>query len=328
MSLAEAIKYLSENKTLSESECEKAFEELVSGEHLEEGKTFLKLMSEKGETTEEFERLAHVMRNKMRSVVLDEEVIDIVGTGGDGSNSVNISTGSAILAASCGVKVAKHGSRASSSKCGSADLLEYLGVSIEEDPTEGLMRAGITFLYAPNYHPTMGVVAPIRKALGIRTIFNLIGPLLNPTRPTYLLLGVAKEHLLEPFAHVVQRLGVKRSMIVYGNGMDELTPIGSCQAILITPEERTKITIDSQELGFEKCTVEDLKGGDAEANATKLTAALKGEKGPIADTLILNAGVALFITGRAASIESGISFARHAQESGKGFETLEKWRKE
>lgn len=326
MSLAQAIKHLSENKTLSESECEKAFEELVSGEHLEEGKAFLKLMSEKGETTEEFEGLAHVMRKKMRSVIIDEELIDIVGTGGDGSNSVNISTGSAILAASCGVKVAKHGSRASSSKCGSADLLEYLGVSLDEDPQEAIIRAGITFLYAPNYHPAMGVVAPIRKALGIRTIFNLIGPLLNPTRPTYLMLGVAREHLLEPFADVVQKLGMKRSMIVFGNGMDELTPIGPCHAILITPEERTKMVIDPQELGFEKCTVEDLKGGDVEVNATKLVAALKGEKGPIADTLILNAGVALFITGRAPSIESGISFARHAQESGKGFETLEKWR--
>lgn len=327
MSLSEAIKHLSEKGSLSEKESEEAFEELISGKDLDVGKIFLKLLAEKGETPEELEGLVHVMQKKMRPVVLSEELLDIVGTGGDGSNSVNISTGAAILAAACGAKVAKHGNRAFSSQCGSADVLERFGVSLEEDPAESLARAGITFLFAPHYHPAGKVVAPIRKALGIRTIFNLVGPLMNPARPTYLLLGVAKEDLLELFADVVQRLRVKRSMIVYGNGMDELTPIGPCHGILITPEERTKMVIDPQELGFEKCTMDDLKGGDVEMNTRKLIATLQGKKGPLADTLILNAGVALFLTERAPSIESGISFARHALESGKGFETLERWRK-
>ncbi|MCP5506366.1 MAG: anthranilate phosphoribosyltransferase [Chlamydiales bacterium] len=327
MSLQEAIDHLSKGHSLSEKESEKAFEALVSGDHTEEGKRFLKQLSEKGETAEELKGLVRVMQKKMRAVTFEEEVLDIVGTGGDGSNSVNISTGAAILAAACGALVAKHGNRASSSKCGSADVLEELGISLEEDPVEALARAHITFLYAPHFHPAAKRVAPMRKALGIRTIFNLVGPLLNPARPTYLLLGVAKESLLDLFANVVQTLGVKRSMIVYGNGMDELTPIGPCQALLVTPEERKKMTLDPQDFGFKKCTMKDLEGGDAKTNASILTAALKGEKGPVADTLILNAGVALFVTERAPSIESGISFARHALESGKGFETLEKWRK-
>lgn len=326
MSLKEAIDHLSKQESLSEKECEKAFEALVSEDHFEEGKCFLKHLSEKGETAEELKGLVHVMQKKMRTVIVDEEVLDIVGTGGDGSNSVNISTGAAILAAACGAFVAKHGNRASSSQCGSADVLEELGISLEEDPIETLARAHITFLFAPHYHPAAKRVAPMRKALGIRTIFNLVGPLLNPARPTYLLLGVAKESLLDLFADVIQTLGVKRSMIVYGNGMDELTPIGPCQAVLVTPEERKRITIDPQDFGFERCTREDLEGGDAKTNASILIAALKGKKGPIADTLVLNAGVALFVTKRAPSIESGISFARHALESGKGFETLEKWR--
>lgn len=328
MHLEKAVEQLLSKKEISEKDYERAFREMAEGKNPEAAGVFLRLLSEKGETANEFEGLARVMREKMIPIPAGQGLIDIVGTGGDGSNSVNISTGAAILAAACGVKVAKHGSRASSSKCGSADLLEALGISLDGDPVELLEKVGICFLYALNYHPAMKVIAPIRKKLGIRTIFNLAGPLVNPASPDYFLLGVARENLMELFAEVVQKLGVKRAFIVHGNGMDELTPIGPCKVIDVTPKEMRKMILDPEELGFKKCTAADLAGGDQETNKKLLLAAFNGAAGPIADTLILNAGLGLYIAEKVKTIEEGITLARRALEAGKAYDILEKWRKE
>lgn len=327
MHLEKAVEQLSEKKTLSEKEYEAAFREMTEGKNPDAAAVFLKLLSEKGETVEEFEGLARVMREKVIKIPTGKGLLDIVGTGGDGSNSVNISTGAALLAAACGAKVAKHGSRASSSKCGSADLLEAFGVSLEGDPIELLEEVGICFLFALKYHPAMKKVAPIRKKLGIRTIFNLAGPLVNPANPDYFLLGVARENLMELFAEVIQKLGIKRAFIVYGNGMDELTPIGPCKIIDVTPDKMEKRVLEPEKLGFKKCVFSDLAGGDPETNKRLLLDAFQKGSGPIADTLVLNAGVGLYISEKVKTIEEGISLARRTLKEGKVMDLLEKWRK-
>ncbi|MCB1106558.1 MAG: anthranilate phosphoribosyltransferase [Chlamydiia bacterium] len=325
MFLEEAIKTLQEKRDLSEEQCKGVIEEIIEGKG--DAATFLKLLHEKGETAEELCGTAKAMQEKMIPVKAPFPLLDIVGTGGDGSHSVNISTGSAILVAASGVKVAKHGNRASSSKCGSADVLEALGISLDQDPLKSLEKVGICFLYAPLFHPAMKVVAPIRKALGIRTVFNLIGPLLNPARPDFLFLGVAKMELLDLFATAQQKLGGKKSLIVHGNGMDELTPIGPCHLIEVTKEGKKAVTFDPKEYGFSRCTASDLKGGTKEENSRLLIETFKGKKGPIGDTLILNAGVALYLSEHVLSIQEGISLAQKTLEEGKAFDLLERWKK-
>jgi len=327
MHLKEAIQTLIEKKDLTTKQCESVISEMVNGGDSHQVAAFLALLRAKGETADEIYGVVRVMQGFMIPVHAPAPLLDIVGTGGDESHSVNISTGAAILAASAGARVAKHGNRASSSKCGSADVLEMLGISLEEDPLESLKNVGITFLFAPKYHPAMKEIAPVRKALGVRTVFNLIGPLLNPTKPDHLLLGVAHEYLMEVFADVVEKLKIKRCLIIHGNGMDELTPIGPCTIIEVTPKEKLRFTLDPKDLGFKRCTLVDLQGGSKEENATLLTAALKGQEGPIADSLILNAGVALYAYGMAGTIEEGIIIARETLKKGKALELLKKWRK-
>ncbi|MCH9613821.1 MAG: Anthranilate phosphoribosyltransferase [Chlamydiia bacterium] len=305
------LKKLMRGVDLTEKECEEAVYAMCKGEEPVRSGAFLALLHKKGESAEELYGFAKAMRELMIPFEVKGETLDIVGTGGDGANTVNISTASALLAASCGVKVAKHGNRASSSKCGSADLLEALDYDFDT-PTRG----DFTFLFAPKFHPAMKEIAPVRKKLGIRTVFNLIGPLVNPTKPTYTLMGVATNDLLENMASVLQKFGTKRSLVFHGNGLDELSTLGPCDVIEVTKTEKKRYRIDPSEYGFKKGTIEELKGGDASLNIKLLKEALTGKEGAIFDTLVLNAGVAVYVYGKAASIEEGIALAKKAAKDG------------
>lgn len=326
MFLEQAIDTLTKGDDLKAEICTGVIDEIILGEHADKSAAFLRLLHEKKETAEELFGVAKAMQAKMVVLPRIEGLLDIVGTGGDGSHSVNISTGSALVAAAAGAQVAKHGNRAASSKCGSADVLEAFGVRLDLDPVDSLDKIGICFLFAPTFHPAMKAVAPLRKKLGIRTVFNLIGPLLNPMRPDYSMIGVAEERLLEVFAQAQQLLGAKKSLIVHGNGMDELTPLGPCSAIEVTSEGTKRMTIDPQEYGIPHCTAQDLAGDTKEENARLLLAAFSGEKGSIADTLTLNAGVALYLSDHAPTIQEGIDKARSVLEEGKVLQLLDRWR--
>lgn len=327
--LKQAIEKLMQNENLTPEQCIQVIDEMMAGGNPYQIAAFLTLMRAKGETAEELYGIVTAMRKKMIPVDVEEPVLDIVGTGGDQSHSVNISTGSALLAAACGVKIAKHGNRASSSKCGSGDVLEALGIKLEMPPEkiiESIQKIGIGFLFAPHYHPAFKEIILVRKGLGIRTLFNVIGPLLNPARPPFHLLGVAEEKLLDLFADVMLKLEAKRTLIFHGNGMDELTPIGSCEVIEVAEGEKMRFTLDPEKLGFKRCTKKDLEGGSPTLNAKLLLEALGGKKGPISDTLILNAGVAVYVYGLSETIEEGIEKAKKAQKEGKALEILEKWK--
>ncbi|MBX7067332.1 MAG: anthranilate phosphoribosyltransferase [Parachlamydiales bacterium] len=267
---------------------------------------FLMLLKAKGETEEEILGLVKAMRTKMKRLEVGFPTLDIVGTGGDQAGTVNISTGSALLAAECGVPVLKHGNRAVSSKCGSADVLEKLGFDIHADPLESLRKRNFGFCFAPDYHPAMAKVRPVRTALKSPTLFNLIGPLLNPAGIDHLIFGVHKPELVEKLARVLFLLGTKRSLVFSGCGIDELSCLGKTEAFLVTEKGMEKVVIDPEKLGLELCTMEELKGGDATVNA----ALLKNPPKAIRDTFILNAGVGLFLMGIAKTIQEGVKIAR------------------
>ena len=325
--IKEAIAKVIKKEDLDDEMMTAVMDEIMSGEATNAQKaSFLTAMNMKGETIEEITAAAKVMRQHCERFLNDMDVLEIVGTGGDGANTINISTLASIIASSVGVPVAKHGNRAASSKCGTADCLEALGVNITVDAEksyEMLKKLNICFLFAQKYHTAMRFVGGVRREMGVRTLFNCLGPLANPAGASMQLLGVYGEALVEPLAHVLHNLGVKRAMVVYGEDcMDEISLSAPTYVCEVMDGEFKTYTLTPEQFGFERCKKEDLAGGTPEENAQIVREILQGAKGPKTDAVLLNAGAAIHIA-KGCSIEEGIREAREAIESGKAAKQLE-----
>ncbi|MCR5320588.1 MAG: anthranilate phosphoribosyltransferase [Lachnospiraceae bacterium] len=326
--IKEAINTLSKKEDLSAEVMEEVIHEIMRGEAPESQKAaFLTAMSMKGETIEEVTAAARAMRSHCERFLNDQDVLEIVGTGGDGSNTINISTISSLVVAAAGVPVAKHGNRAASSKCGAADVLEALGAQIDLAPQYSetiLKELNFCFLFAQTYHKAMRFVGPVRKEIGIRTIFNLLGPLANPAGASFQLLGVYRADLVEPLAHVLHNLGVKRAMVVYGeDGMDEISMSADTFVCEFIGDEFKTYHLNPETYGFRKCRKEDLVGGTPEENAQMARDILDGAVGPKRDAVLMNAGAALHVALGNISIEEGIRLAEEMIDSGKAKQKLE-----
>ena len=327
----QVIELLINKNDLTEGQASGALHELVTKgtENPSQMAAFMVLLRAKGETAEEIAGLAKAMQDLCVPVETPHEVLDIVGTGGDGIGSVNISTGATVVAAAAGAKVAKHGNRSVSSLCGSGDVVEALGVQLELGPNgiaKCIDEAGLGFMFAPTFHPAMKTVVPVRKALGIRTAFNMLGPLLNPAHASYALIGVWSTDISELMADAAQLMGLKKALVVHSMGLDELTPMGPASIVEVCSEKgKSRYEIDPLNFGIPRCEVEDLKGGDARVNAQILKDVFGGARGPVADALNLNAGVALAAAKVAPDVKEGIAMAQEAQRSGKTAMVLEKW---
>lgn len=269
--------------------------------------------------------IAQAMRSHMKSVTVAGSVMDVVGTGGDGADTVNISTGTALLLAACGVKVAKHGNRAVSSACGSADVLQNLGCSIEQSPqqiAQAIQVHGFGFCYAPYFHHALQHLKAIRRSLAVPTVFNLMGPLLNPAGADHLMIGVHSEHLLEPFAQTLAHLPISRALVFHSGGLDELSCAAAATAYRIEGKVIQPLTLDAQDVGLPRCSLSDLTGGDADYNAQLIRQALAGEHTAIAHTLMFNAGVGLHLYGVTGTIAEGVGYARHIINKGQALQLL------
>lgn len=329
--IKEAIIKIVNKEDLSFDEAYAVMNEIMNGETTPtQNAAFLAALSTKSakaETTGEIAGCAKAMREHATPVDTDFDLFEIVGTGGDNAGSFNISTTSAIVAAAGGMKVSKHGNRAASSKCGTADCLEALGVNIDEDPAkcrELLEKVGICFFFAQKYHNSMKYVGAIRKELGFRTVFNILGPLTNPAHPKRQLLGVYDEYLIEPLAKVLMELGVKRGMVVYGTDkLDEISLSAPTKVCEIKDGSLHTYEIKPEDFGLFRCKKEDLAGGDPKENAAITLSILKGEKGAKRDAVLLNAGAALYIGEKAKSIQEGINLAARLIDSKKALKVLE-----
>ena len=329
--IKEAIIKLSKKQDLTYAEAETVMDEIMSGQATPvQMSAYLTALSLKGETIDEITASAAGMRAHCIKLLHNLDVLEIVGTGGDGSNSFNISTTSSLVIAAGGVPVAKHGNRAASSKSGAADVLEALGVKITLTPersAEILKKINICFLFAQNYHIAMKYVAPIRKELGIRTVFNILGPLSNPAGANMELMGVYDQSLVEPLAQVMANLGVDRGMVVYGqDSLDEISMCAPTSVCEIRDGKFTSYEITPEQFGYERCEKGALTGGTPAENAEITKAILKGEeKGPKRQAVCLNAGSALYIAGKAASIEEGVKLAESLIDSGAALKKLEEF---
>ena len=329
--IKEAIIKLSKKQDLAYAEAEAVMDEIMSGQATPvQMSAYLTALALKGETIDEITASAAGMRAHCIKLLHNLDVLEIVGTGGDGSNSFNISTTSSLVIAAGGVPVAKHGNRAASSKSGAADVLEALGVKITLTPersAEILKKINICFLFAQNYHIAMKYVAPIRKELGIRTVFNILGPLSNPAGANMELMGVYDQSLVEPLAQVMANLGVNRGMVVYGqDSLDEISMCAPTSVCEIRDGKFTSYEITPEQFGYERCEKGALTGGTPAENAEITKAILKGEeKGPKRQAVCLNAAAALYIAGKAASIEEGVKLAESLIDSGAALKKLEEF---
>ena len=330
--IKEAIVKIVNKEDLTYDEAYTVMNEIMSGETSPtQNAAFLAALSTKSakaETTDEIAGCAAAMRDHATKVDTGMDVMEIVGTGGDNAQSFNISTTSALVAAAGGVKIAKHGNRAASSNSGTADCLEALGVNIDQSPSrcvEMLREAGMCFFFAQKYHTSMKYVGAIRRELGFRTVFNILGPLTNPASPTRQLLGVYDEYLVEPLAQVLINLGVKRGMVVYGQDkLDEISMSAPTKICEIKDGWFKTYTITPEQFGFTRCTKADLKGGTPAENAQITRDILSGATGPMRNAVLMNAGAALYLYDKADSLKSGIALAAELIDSGAALKTLEK----
>ena len=330
--IKEAIVKIVSKEDLSYEEAYTVMNEIMSGETTPtQNAAFLAALSTKSaraETTDEIAGCAAAMREKATRVDAGDQLFEIVGTGGDNAQSFNISTTSALVAAAGGMRVAKHGNRAASSKCGTADCLEALGINIEQSPekcAELLDTVGMCFFFAQKYHTSMKYVGAIRKELGFRTVFNILGPLTNPGHPSMQLLGVYDEYLVQPLAQVLMNLGVKRGMVVYGQDkLDEISLSAPTTVCEFQDGWMKNYVITPEQFGLKLCKKEDLVGGNPTENAAITRAVLSGEQGSKRDAVLMNAGAALYIGGKADNMAEGIRLAAELIDSGKAMKTLEK----
>ena len=329
--IKEAILKLSRKEDIGYEMAKAVMNEIMSDEASEVQKSaYLTALAMKGETIEEITGSAEEMRNHCVRLLHDMDVLEIVGTGGDGANSFNISTTASFVIAAGGVPVAKHGNRAASPKSGAADVLEALGVDITIAPaksTELLGKIGICFLFAQKYHLAMKFVGPVRKELGIRTIFNILGPLANPAGASMQVMGVYDEELVEPLAKVLSNLGVKSALVVYGmDKLDEISMSAETKVCEVRGESFKTYTIKPEDFGFVRCDKDELVGGTPQENAEITRAVLSGtEKGAKRGDVVLNAGAGLYIAGKTATLEEGIRMAEELIDSGKAMQKLEQF---
>lgn len=321
--MIDAIRKLKDKENLTEKEIESVMRVLMSGKTpLDDIKNFLLALNDKGPTVEEITGAAKTLRKFLIPVKTKHGVVlDTCGTGGDRKGTFNISTLVALVVAGAGVVVAKHGNRSVSSLCGSADVLEALGVNLdaEEDHLgKCLDEIGIAFLFAQRLHPAMKHVAPARKELGVRTIFNILGPLTNPAKATHQIMGVYSQELVEPLVHVLKNLGLKRAMVVHGaDGLDEITTTTSTFIGEYNGKEIQAYEINPQELGIPLATEDELKGGNLKDNVEIVQYVLSGKKGPKRDIVVLNAAYAFYIAEKVKNISAGIKLAKEVIDSGK-----------
>ena len=323
------IHKVADAKTLSEDEMRTALEIMTDGHatHSQMG-AFLMALRVRGETVEEITGAAQMMRAKMLRVTAPDGAVDIVGTGGDAHGTFNVSTCSSLVAAGAGLKIAKHGNRSVSSLAGASDVLSALGIKLDvpRETTERAIReAGVGFLFAPNHHPAMKNWAPVRAELGVRTIFNLLGPISNPAGVKRQIVGVFSWQWVEPIAHVLNKLGVDHVWVVHGHdGLDELTTTGSTDVAEVKDGKVTVFEVTPQDAGLPPAKLSDLKGGDPKTNAAAITALLDGKKGPFRDIVLLNTAAALIVGGKAANLIEGVAMAEKSIDSGAAKAALEK----
>lgn len=318
------LKKLIDKKQLESTEIEKVLAEAMQGENPIQVAAFLVLLEAKGVSADELYSVLNFLEAKGKTLQTSFPVLDIVGTGGDHSNTFNISTGASFLAAACGMKIAKHGNRSVSSNCGSMDVLEALGVELDldvEDFQRCLEETGLCFMPAPIFHCTWKALKDLRKKLGVRTLLNLVGPLLNPAKAKYQLVGVYKEELLDLVAHALKKQG-KHALVVCSHHIDELTPLGKASLRLVDEKGVHIKHIDPLDYGIERCTLKDIQGKDAPYNAKRLIEVFKGKKGPWADTLILNAAAGLWIAKKVPTLQEGVDLAKKQHEQGGAYEKL------
>ncbi|WP_033169894.1 anthranilate phosphoribosyltransferase [Selenomonas sp. ND2010] len=332
--IKEAIEKIVSKKDLSYQEAYTVMNEIMNGETSQiQNAAYLSALSTKStkaETIEEISGSAAAMRDHALKVPHDMDVLDIVGTGGDHAHSINISTTAAMIIAAAGIKVAKHGNRAASSQCGAADCLEALGINLDQPPEKAvqeLKEIGLCFMFAQKYHSSMKYVGAIRKELGIRTVFNILGPLTNPAHPTHMILGVYDEYLLEPLAKVMLSLGVKTGMVIYGQDcLDEFSLSAPTSVCEFRNGWFRRYEVTPEEFGFARCQKTDIRGGSPAENAQVTLDILTGATGPKTDIVLLNAGAAIYVGGKADSIKAGIEKARELIASGAARKKLEEFR--
>lgn len=331
MNYSEILNKIINREGLMRSEAKQVMETMVGGDCTPaQIAGLLVALRMKGETAEEIAGFVRSLRAHAIAIpgVLPE-VFDTCGTGGDGKHTFNISTATALVIASCGVKVAKHGNRSVSSACGSADVLEALGVNINLTPAQAsrcLDEAGIVFLFAPLYHPAFAKVSSVRSALGVRTLFNILGPLVNPAMPRRQIIGMADSTKMQIIAETLRLLGSEHAMVVHSrDGHDELTTTAAADVYEVKHETMEKYVLDPQEFGFAPARNDDLLGGDREENAGYLRAILSGEKGARLDTVLFNSGAALYVADKAKGVIEGIAMAREAIQKGAALSALERF---